>query len=525
MFDIIIKNAAIIDGSGKEGFAADIGISNDRIVKIGRIEESGRQVIDANGLIVSPGFVDCHSHSDYYLIINPLAESKVRQGVATEIGGNCGYSAAPLSGEALEERKNAYKKAYNLEHDWQDVKGYFNRLERQGTSVNFALLIGHNTIRASVIGGGSREPNEKELSEMKAMVQKAMKEGAIGISTGLAYGPACFAKKDELIELCKEVRKANGIFTVHMRSEGKGLLEAIEESILIAKEAEIPLQISHLKTYGEENWGKLDSAFELIEKARDKGLDVTCDRYPYTAANTGLHNVLPNWVLDGGIKEELERLKKKDIREKIKIDLQKIKGDKDVWDKIMISEVITEKNKIYEGKRISEAASIAKKEPLDLIFDLLVEEEIAVDAIFFKMNEKNLKRILKKPYVMFGSDSGARADYGALGRGRSHPRTFGTFPRILGRYVREEKILALPTAIKKMTSEPCKKFNIKERGLIKEGYFADIVIFNPDTITDTATYEDPHKYPTGIEHVIVNGKVTVEKAKHLGTKAGNAIRL
>ena len=521
MFGIIIKNSTIIDGSGKDGFAADIGISNDRIVKIGRIEESGRQVIDANGLVASPGFVDCHSHSDYYLIINPLAESKIRQGVTTEIGGNCGYSSAPLSGEALEERKNAYKKAYNLEHDWRDAKGYFNRLVTQGISLNFALLIGHNTIRASVIGGGSSEPKEKEMAQMKEMVQQAMTEGAIGISTGLAYGPACFAKKEELIELCKEARKPNGIFTVHMRSEGKGLLEAIEESILIAREAEIPLQISHLKTYGEENWGKLDSAFELIEKTRADGLDVTCDRYPYTAANTGLHNVLPNWVLDGGIKKELERLKDKATREKIKNELQQAK--KDIWDKIMISEVITEKNKIYEGKRVSEAASIAKKEPIEFVFDILVEEEIAVDAIFFKMSEENLQRILKKPYVMFGSDSGARADYGALGRGRSHPRTFGTFPRILGKYVREEKRLDLPTAIKKMTSAPCKKFNIKNRGLIKEGYFADIVIFNPDTIIDTATYEEPHKYPIGIEYVIVNGKLTVEKAKHLGTKAGRVI--
>lgn len=523
MFDIIIKNAAIIDGSGKDGFAADIGISNDRIVKIGRIEESGRQVIDANGLVASPGFVDCHSHSDYYLIINPLAESKIRQGVTTEIGGNCGYSSAPLSGEALEERKNAYKKAYNLEHNWQDVKGYFNRLETQGISLNFALLIGHNTIRASVIGGGSREPKEKEMAQMKEMVQQAMTEGSIGISTGLAYGPACFAKKEELIELCREARRFNGIFTIHMRSEGKGLLEAIEESILIARGAEIPLQISHLKTYGEENWGKLDSAFELIEKARTDGLDVTCDRYPYTAANTGLHNVFPNWVLDGGIKKELERLKDKATREKIKDELQQAK--KDVWDKIMISEVITEKNKIYEGKRVSEAAGLAKKEPIDFVFDILVEDEIAVDAIFFKMSEENLKRILKKPYVMIGSDSGARADYGALARGRSHPRTFGTFPRVLGRYVREEKILDLPTAIKKMTSEPCKKFNIKERGLIKEGYFADIAVFNPGTIIDTATYEDPHKYPIGIEYVIVNGKLTVEKGKHLGTKAGRAITL
>lgn len=521
MFDIIIKNANIIDGSGKEGFAADIGISNDRIVKIGRIEESGRQVIDANGLVASPGFIDCHSHSDYYLIINPLAESKIRQGVTTEIGGNCGYSAAPLAGEALEERKNAYKKSYNLEHDWQDVKGYFNRIERQGTSVNFALLIGHNTIRSSVIGGGSREATESEMAQMKEMIQQAMKDGAIGISTGLAYGPACFAKKEELIELCKEARKHNGIFTVHMRSEGRGLLEAIEESIFIAKEAEISLQISHLKTYGEENWYKLDSAFELIEKARTDGLDVTCDRYPYTAANTGLHNVFPNWMLDGGIKKELERLKSKETREKIRAELQQAK--KDIWDKIMISEVITEKNKIYEGKRVSEAAMIAKKEPLEFVFDLLVEDEIAVDAIFFKMSEENLQRILKKPYVMIGSDSGARADYGALGRGRSHPRTFGTFSRVLGKYVRGEKILDLPTAIKKMASEPCRKFNIKERGLIKEGYFADIVIFNPDTIADTATYEVPHKYPVGIEYVIVNGKTTVEKGKPLGIKAGRAI--
>ncbi|MBI3813502.1 MAG: amidohydrolase family protein [Nitrospinae bacterium] len=411
------------------------------------------------------------------------------------------------------------------------MKGYIERLEsvRQahdtvgGISLNYCQLAGHNTIRASVAGVVDRTPSPQEIKKMEKIIEDALNDGAVGMSVGFAYTPSCFAKKEEVSNLCKIVSKMGGIFTTHIRNEGRNLIESIEEVIAIAKVSGVRLQISHLKTSGKENWGKLNRAFELIESAVDEGIDIACDRYPYTAGNTGLQAVLPDWVFDGGKEKAIERLKNNKIREDIRSELLKRYTSND-WDSVMISQVVTDKNKEAEGKTVKKGAELFKKDMLNFIFDILIEENMEVDAIFFSMNEDNMKRILKKDYVMIGSDSGARSKDGALGAGLPHPRTFGTFPRVLGKYCRDEKLFDLPTAIYKMTSFPCQRIGIKDRGLIKEGYFADLVIFNPDTISDTATYESSKSYPVGIEYVIVNGRITVKNGGHTGAKAGRVLR-
>ncbi len=525
MYDIVIKGATIIDGTGRDGYSADIGILEDRILRIGKIPElEGKRLIQAQGLVASPGFVDAHSHSDYYLLINPLAESKVRQGVTSEIGGNCGYSAAPIDGDALAERKESYKKLFGLDHNWKSLEEYYKKLERQGISLNFGILIGHNTIRASVMGGKDKRPSKEELDGMIRMVHEGMRDGGLGLSTGFAYAPACFSEKEELVLLCKIAVGYRGLLATHIRSEGDGLIEALQEVISVAQETGIPLQVSHLKTSGKRNWDKLDMAFKVIENGQEKGLDITCDRYPYTAANTGLHAVLPNWVLEGGTKKEIARLMDHAMRKKITAEVTKNHPEIDYWDNIIISQVTTEGNRRYEGKSVKDAASLSDKEVWEFFFDLLIEEGTMVEAIFFTMSEDNLLRILKKPYVMIGSDSGARAHYGPLGDGVPHPRTFGTFPRVLGRYVRDKGVLDLPAAIKKITLDPCRKFGIPDRGIIMEGCYADIVLFNPSSINDRATYDNPKLYPEGIKAVMVNGAVTVEEGEHLGVKAGRIIR-
>ncbi|MBI3582491.1 MAG: D-aminoacylase [Nitrospinae bacterium] len=537
MYDLIIKNIKIYDGSGGEPFVSDVGIKGDRIEKIGSIMDEiasasprNDKLINGEGLCLSPGFVDIHSHSDYYLLIDPLAQSKVRQGVTTEVGGNCGYSASPIFGSPLLERKKSYKEQFGLDLNWTKLKGYNKKIEENGISLNYCQLIGHNTVRASVAGVVDRKPSSDEMKEMERIVEEAMNEGAVGMSVGFAYTPSCFAKKEEVANLCKIVAKKRGVFTTHIRSEGRNLIESIEEVIDIARVSGVRLQISHLKTFGEENWGKLDKVFELIKSAIDDGIDIACDRYPYTAANTGLQAVLPDWVFNGGKEKAIERLKNNKTRNDIRDELSKKYPSNGYWDSVMISQVVTDKNKETEGKKVREAwgkgqgARGRKGDLLDFLFDLLIEENLEVDAIYFSMSEDNMKRILKKDYVMIGSDSGARSTDGVLGLGLPHPRTFGTFPRVLGKYCRDEKLFDLPTAIYKMTSFPCKRIGIKDRGVIKEGCFADLVIFNPDTISDIATYESPKNYPKGIEYVIVNGKITVKDGEHSGAKAGSVLK-
>lgn len=522
--DLIIKNATVIDGNNTPGFIADVGIKDNSICKIGQLADlRDIKVIEAQGRVLCPGFVDIHSHSDYHLLINPPAESKIRQGVTTEVGGNCGYSAAPIGGQVLIERQCQYKENFNLELDWQSLAQYRQRLEDTKISVNYVPLIGHNTVRASVMGLQDRPPTQQELSQMEELVAQAMQEGAFGISSGLVYPPACYAQPPELVALCKVVARYRGFLTCHIRSEGPQLLESLEEIIGIAEAAQIPLQISHLKTAGSQNWYKLDQAFALIETAQARGLEVTADRYPYLASNAGLQVLLPDWAFEGSLSKQLERLQDKAIRQQLTDAILKNHPDEEYWDKVFISQVASKENQHWAGLTVADGAGLQDKSPLDFVFDLLLEEKMQVDAIYFIMNEKNLHRILAKPYVMVGSDAACRAHYGPLSQGKPHPRSFGTFPRILSHFVNKESVLTMKEAIHKMTVAPCKKLGLRNRGQIKEGFAADLVIFTPETVADTATYQNPINYPTGIEHVIVNGVVTVENGEHIGKGAGKVL--
>jgi N-acyl-D-amino-acid deacylase len=522
--DILIKGAQVFDGSGGPPVAADIAIQGDRIVAVGAAAASfAHRVIDARGLAAAPGFVDVHGHSDYHLLLTPTAESALLQGVTGEIGGNCGYAAAPIWGPWHEDRARTYKDVYGLAHDWQDLAAYYRRLMALGISMNFGLLVGHNTLRGSTMGGAARSATAEELAVMVAALRRAMGEGALGLSTGLVYSPACFSPPDELAALTTEAGRLGGLLATHMRSEGDQLLEAIREVIAAAETARAPLQISHLKTYGERNWGKLDEAFALIESAQRRGVDVTADRYPYTAANTGLQAALPTWAVEGDNATQTARLLDPGVRTRIRSEIGEGPGRRD-WSQVLISEVTREENRRYQGLRVDEAARLAGQEALDFVLDLLHLEKIQVDAIYFTMNEANLHRILQKPYVMIGSDSGCRADYGPLATGRPHPRTFGCFARVLGHYARDEQLFDLPTAIRKMTADPCRRFGLGNRGRLCPGFMADVVLFDPERVIDTATYEQPIRYPVGIQTVLVNGTVAVEAGEHTGARAGRVLQ-
>jgi N-acyl-D-aspartate/D-glutamate deacylase len=522
--DLLIKGGTIVDGRGAAPYMADVGVKGEYIQTIGRLgAQAAERVIVAQGLVVCPGFVDIHSHSDYNLLINPRAESKVRQGVTTEVGGNCGYSAAPIWGKVLAERRQNYREQFGLELDWQGVDEYSQRLETRGLALNYAPLVGHNTIRASVMGLEDRAPTPSEMQQMEHTVALALRQGVFGLSTGLIYPPACYAKTDELIRLARIVRQWDGIFTAHIRGEGKGLLPALEEMVEIAGASGVSTQVSHLKTAGEGNWDKLQAAFDILEEAIAEGLDMHADRYPYLASHTGLAALLPDWFFVGGVEEQLARLQDTATRERLKEHMLTNHPQPGYWDKVHICLVSKPEHRRFEGRSVAQAAAGSGKGVADFILDLLLLDRIQVEALYFIMNEDNLGRILKKPYVMVGSDSACRADYGPLSQGKPHPRAFGTFPRVIRRYVREQEELSLAEAIYKMSYLPCSKLGIAKRGWLQSGNFADIVVFDLDKIADRASYENPISYPQGIHYVIVNGKITVEQGEHTGALGGRVL--
>lgn len=525
MYDLIFHEATIFDGSGDSPYIGNLAIEGDSIAAVGPIPLSGaRRDIDAAGMALSPGFIDIHGHSDYYLLMNPTAEAKVRQGVTTDVGGNCGYAAAPIGGLEAEERLAFYNEQFGLEIPFLRLDEYLNHLESVGVSVNYAPLIGHNTIRASVMGGSDRVASPDDLAQMDQMVDEGMRDGAFGLSTGLVYAPACFADREELTVLCRTSARHGGLFATHMRSEGAQLLEAINEVIGIARDAKLPLQISHLKTAGEKNWDKLDAAFELIERARSSGQDVTCDRYPYIASNTHLSALLPDWVHNGQADEKIARLRDPETRIRIRSELMETYPDQVYWDRVLISRVFTDENRFCEGMTVGKLAEKRGLEPPEAMMDLLAEEKLAVEILIFMMSEENMRRVLEKPYVMVGSDSAALTHEPPLGAGKPHPRNFGTFPAVLGNFARDEGLFSLSEAIRKMTSAPCDRLGIKNRGRLAAGMKADLVLFDPERIRDTATYEAPVSYPAGIEIVIVNGEIVIDSGEHTGARSGNALR-
>lgn len=519
MYDLIIKDGLIVDGSGRSAFLTDLGIKGERIYSVGGLEgAAARRVIMAGGLAVSPGFIDVHGHSDLTLLVDRSAPSKIRQGITTEVGGNCGFSGAPALSQA-QKKLESRKTAYDLTSSWTYLEEYLEILQAGGLGINFVPLVGQGNLRASVVGYEDRSASPEEIEKMKSLLARSLKEGAFGLSSGLLYPPGCFTPTEELIALTRIVADSEGIYASHIRGEGDHLLEAITEALATARESRVKLQISHLKTAGKKNHHKIDEVFRLIDEALTEGLDLGTDCYPYAAGATDLDAVLPPWTYEGGIEEEIRRLKDPSSRQRLKKEME----DTD-WDEIMISGVVHKENQWMEGKRISEVAEFKEIDPFEFLLDLLIEEKAGTSAIYFSMSESNLRRILRQPYCTIGSDASARHESGPLVEGKVHPRTFGAFPRVLAKYVREEKEFSLEEAVHKMTGQPATRFGLPDRGIIGEGMFADLVIFDPGLIKDTATYQSPYHYPEGIEYVILNGRLAVDKGIPTGILSGRVIR-
>ncbi|HDY88933.1 MAG TPA: D-aminoacylase [bacterium] len=525
-YDILITGGLVYDGLGAPGREADIALKNNRIVKIaGEIRKSkALEVVDARGMAVAPGFIDPHTHSDVQLLANPRAESKIRQGVTTEIGGNCGFTYFPLSDRSYEENRKLLERRYSVELTWKEMKGFFNRLEESGMALNFATLLGHGNLRDAVMGPYDRPPSDKELKSMKQIVREHLKAGVLGLSTGLEYTPGSFAKTDELVELCRDVAELNGVYATHIRSEQDLVLEAIDEAIAISRETGVSLQISHIKANYKKNWSKISDILQKIEAAKDNGVPILADRYPYNASSTGLNSFFPLWAREGTNADFVARLKDKSLEGKLKAHIKEMGEKMETWDNVLLSSVLTDINKHLEGKTVLKAAIESKKTPYEFMRDLLIDEDGQVGMVKFGMSEDNLRQVLAHPLVVIGSDGNAVAPYGSLSKDKPHPRFYGTFPRVLGRYVRDENILSLQEAVRRMTSLTADKFGLAERGRITEGCYADIVIFNPDTVIDRATYEDPHRYPEGIIYVIVNGQIVINNGEHTGKLPGRILR-
>jgi len=523
--DILIRNGRVYDGSGGDPFIADIGIAGDRIVFVSRLPEryggKAGKIIEAEGLSIAPGFIDAHSHSEFTLLAASHAEGKIFQGVTTEINGNCGLSAAPLYGEARAHRENDLNEL-GIEERWSTFQEYFQILERRRPAINFATLTGHGNIRASVIGYADRPPDSAEMERMQTLLKDSVGEGAIGLSTGLIYPPGVYANTEEIIGLSRCIK--DRIYASHMRSETDRLLEAIEEAIRIGRESGIAVHISHIKTGGRNNWSKIDRALSAMESARAEGLTVTCDRYPYTAASTDLDAVLPSWTYAGGAEEELKRLRTPEVRSAVRNEVMSQRPEEEYWSSIAISSVNSESNKWMEGKTLSFLSGIVKKEPVDFLLDILIEEKLRIGAIFHSMNEDNLRRFLTRPYVMIGSDSSVRSTDGPTHRGKPHPRGFGTFPRFIGRYARDLHLMNIGEAVRKITLLPSETFGLMGRGRLKEGFYADVVVFDEERIIDRATFEQPFLKPEGIYYVLVNGSPVVWEGYYTGNRPGRILR-
>jgi len=524
--DILIKNGSVIDGTGKKEFIADVGIKDGRIVLIGKATDvSAKTVIDAKGLKVVPGFIDIHSHTDADLIINPRAESKIRQGVTTEITGQDGFSWGPLGGPEIELTRKNFLDQYGEELKWNTIGDFLNDFSQRKFSVNIATMVGLGTIREFIVGLDDRPANPDELKRMQFEVIKAIEEGAIGISTGLEYTPGSFASTDELIELCKVAPEKFRLYATHMRNEDNYVLEAIDEAIEIAKRSNSRLQISHLKVSGKSNWNKVDAVIEKIEKAVKDGLEVHADRYTYVAYHTNLSSLFPLWSRDGGTEKFLERLKDRNlqnqIREYVEEKVSNLDGD---WNGVLISSIGKEEFKHYQGKTIQQLSEEFGMNGYETSVKILLDAENQVMMMGFGMEEKSTEKILAHPLVMISSDAGSHAPYPPMNREIAHPRAYGTFPRAIAKYVRERKICSLEEMIKKMTSMPADKLGFNDRGRIAEDKFADIVIFDYEKIQDRATFTEPHQYPDGIPYVIVNGEVVISNYDHTGAMPGKVLR-
>ncbi len=523
--DIIIKNGNVIDGTGKLAFKADIGIKGGRIVEIGNLRETeASNIIDAKGLNISPGFIDIHSHTDVDLFINPKAESKIRQGVTTEVTGQDGESWGPLNNPEA-KKLESFRADYNEDLSWRTLGEFLDKLSTKRISVNLASMVGLGTVREFIVGLDDRPATESEMKRMKDEVLFAIQQGAIGTSTGLEYTPGSFASTEELIELCKAAPREFRIYSTHMRNEDNTVLEAIDEAIKIAKDSDSRLLISHLKVSGKSNWHKAEATLEKIDKAIKDGLEVHADRYTYVAYHTSLANLFPLWSRDGGTQKFLERLKDNSLKQQLKEFAEKKVSNLDGgWNGILISGIGKAEFKNYQGKTVEQISNELSISPFDATVKIILDSENNVLMVGFGMEEKSTEQILAHPRVMISSDAGAHAPYPPMTRNIAHPRAYGTFPRAIAKYVRERNICSLEEMIKKMTSMPADKLGLKNIGRIEKGKNADIVIFDYDRIQDKATYVEPHQYPDGIPYVIVNGTIVIKENEHTGEMPGKIIK-
>jgi len=526
VFDLVILGGTVIDGSGKEGFRGDVGISGEKIAAIGQFTpRMGHQAIQAEQLIVAPGFIDPHTHSDFTILQDPFAESKIRQGVTTEIGGNCGFSVFPINPAILPAVRD-YTRFFpgEISWNWTDYPGYLQEMREKGIACNFGSHVGHGMIRICVKGFSGEAVQAAELEEMSRHLRSALEHGAMGLSLGLAYAPGSFADLRELIPLGRVAREfPRTLIAVHLRDEGDGVMDSVGEMIEVAEKAELPVHICHHKATGVRNWGKVEKTLRLMAEAKDKGLDLTCDVYPYTAANTTLVSLFPKEDLTAGIEGLVEKIQRPSEKVRITSHLQSQAEQVGGWENIRIATVKSAENKKWEGKNIAEIGVGRKTNEAAALMEICLEERGAVNIVLFYVREEDLEEVMRHPQAMFGSDGKILRKEGPLGEGKPHPRNFGAYPRALGRYVRERKVLSLPEAIQKMTSLPAKRLFIEKRGLIREGYYADLTLFDPEKIRDTATFDYPQQYPEGIEFVLVNGQVVLEKGQRTKALPGKII--
>jgi N-acyl-D-amino-acid deacylase len=529
-YDIILKNGTIYDGSGKEPFKGDLAINGDKIVAVGKIENAkGKQEIDVKGLAVAPGFINMLSWACDSLIEDGTSLSDIRQGVTLEVFGE-GFSYGPLN-ESMKKEMEEMQGDIKYKVEWNTLGEYLQFLEKKGISPNVASFVGATTVRVNVVGYDDRPPNPEELEKMRQLVKQAMEEGAMGVGSSLIYAPAFYAKTDELIELSKVASQYGGMYISHMRSEANKLLEAVDELIRISREAKLPAEIYHLKAAGVQNWKKMDDVIIKVQAAQKEGLKITADMYMYPAGATGLDAAMPPWVQEGGFKKWRERLMDPKTRERV---IKEMSTPTDDWenlfllagsaDKVLLVDFRNEKLKPLTGKTLADVAKMRGKSPQETAIDLVVEDESRVGTVYFLMSEDNIKKEVGLPWVSFGSDEGSYRPEGVFLKSNAHPRAYGNFARVIGKYVRNEKALTLQDAIRRLSAFPAENLKIKDRGYLKPGYFADVVVFNPATVDDHATFDKPHQLASGVMDVFVNGTQVLKDQEHTGAKPGRFVR-
>ncbi len=528
-YDLILRGGTIYDGGGGKPFTGDVAVRGDRIAKIGDLADArGKTEVDVRGLAVAPGFVNMLSWATESLIADGRGQSDIRQGVTLEVMGE-GWSMGPLN-DAMKKEMVAEQGDIKFDVSWTTLGEYLEHLEKRGVSPNVASFVGATTVRVHEVGYQDRPPTPEELQRMRKLVAQAMEEGALGVGSSLIYAPAFYAKTDELAAICEEAGKYGGMYISHMRSEGNRLLEAVDELITIARRAKVPAEIYHLKAAGKQNWDKLDAVIKKVEAARAEGLQITADMYTYTAGATGLDAAMPPWVQEGGLEAWKQRLADPAVRERVAREMAAATDDWENFyfsagpDNMLLVAFKNEKLKPLTGKSLTEVAKMRGKTPQETAMDLVIEDDSRVGTVYFLMSEENVKRGVAIPWLSFGSDAEALAPEGAFLKSNPHPRAYGNFARLLGKYVRDEKVIPLEEAVRKLTSLPAENLKIQARGRLKEGYFADLAIFDPAKIQDHATFDKPHQYATGMRHVFVNGVQVLKDGEHTGAKPGRVVR-